>query len=311
MQLPTLILLAGALGAAAHPSGHAHGHLHRSAQAHVKREGPVFVKNIHAPPIPKPQPTVEAPPAPSPTKAAAPAPTPKVAAPVPKPKVENTESSASSSSAEFVAFCGGSKSKRVTYDQIMYTGNTGTTSGCKWNSNLMVVPNKIADKYTYIQRYTNVASEPYQVVCANKMGADGQLTGMFKVDGQQQLVFTLKPGETKMVAADVNTQGVCAFAPNEVPRTKYGQFAGTWAEFDFSNESNGGWSGADCSSLVAQAYNMDVPGCRMSHGGVDSTILPGGKGDNAYTIGMEALDGIGLNIVPGKTVIEVKVGFSG
>ena len=305
MQLPTFVLLAGVLGAAAHPSGHAHGHLHRSAHVHGKREGPVFVKNVHNIPIPKT--TVQPTPTPSPTKAAAASAT---------PKVESSASSASSESSDstaFVAFCGGtsSKSKRVTTAQVMYTGNTGTSNGCKWNSNLMVVSNAIASKYTYVQKYSNVASEPYQVICANKMGADGQLTGMFKVDGQQQLVFTLQPGETKTVVADVNTQGVCAFAPNAVPTTTYGQYAGVWAEFDFSNESNKGWSGADCSSLVAQAYDMDVPGCRMSHGGINSDILPGGKGTNAYTKGMEALDGIGLNIVPGNTVIEVKVGFSG
>lgn len=297
MQLTHFLLLAGVLGAAAHPSGHAHLHRHH----HAKRENtPTFVKNVHNKPIPKPT-TQEVKPTPSPSPAAAPA-----------AKVAETSAQQVDTN-QFIAFCGSSssKSKRVTYEQIMYTGNLGTTGGCKWNSNLMTVPNSIADKYQYVQKYTNVASEPYQVVCANKMGADGQLTGMFKVEGQQQLIFTLQPGETKTVVADDNTQGVCAFAPKEVPRTTHGQYAGVWAEFDFGNTSNKGWSGADCSSLVAQAYSMDVPGCRMSHGGVDSTILPGGKGDNAYTKGMEALDGIGLNIPAGKTVIEVKVGFSG
>lgn len=292
MQLTHFLLLAGVLGAAAHPSGHAH--VHRSVQA--KRDGSVHVKNVHNKPIPKSAAAKVA--DPSPTVAAAPA-----------PKASETTESKST---EFIPFCGGtsSKSKRVTYEQVMYTGNLGTNGGCKWNSNLMEVPNSIADKYKYVQKYTNVAKEPYQVICGNKMGADGQLTGMFKVEGQQQLIFTLKPGETKTVVADSNTQGVCAFAPKEVPRTIHGQYAGVWAEFDFENTSNKGWSGADCSSLVAQAYNMDVPGCRMSEGGVDSTILAGGIGDNAYTKGMEELDGIGLNIVPGKTVIEVKVGFA-
>ncbi len=297
MQLVHFLMLAGVLGAAAHPSGHAH--LHRSA--HAKRAGDqVHVKNVHSKTIPKPTSSA----APSPTSSAAPAAT------------TLSEGTQSSQSNAFIAFCGGtstpiSKAKRVTYDQIMYTGNTGTNNGCTWNSNLMQVPNNIADQYQYVQKYTNVASTAYQVVCANKMGADGQLTGMFKVAGQQQLIFTLQPGETKTVVADSNTQGVCAFAPNAVPTTTHGQYAGVWAEFDFGNTSNQGWSGADCSSLVAQAYSMDVPGCRMSHAGVDSTILPGGQGTNAYTKGMEALDGIGLNIVAGTTVIEVKVGFSG
>ncbi len=293
MQLTHFLLLAGVLGAAAHPSGHAH--MHRSA--HAQRDAPVYVKNVHNKPIPKPTTTAQ----PEPTTSAAPKPAPTIPA-----------ANQANQGAAFKAFCGSSssKEKRVTYDQIMYTGNTGTANGCPWNSNLMVVDNSIADKYKYVQKYTNVASVAYQVICANKMGADGQLTGMFKVAGQNQLIFTLQPGETKTVAADSNTQGVCAFAPNEVPQTKYGQFAGVWAEFDFENASNNGWSGADCSALVAQAFDMDVPGCRMSYGGIDSTILAGGIGTNAYTKGMEALDGIGLNIKPGKTVIEVKVGYA-
>ncbi|KAH6650476.1 hypothetical protein F5144DRAFT_556314 [Chaetomium tenue] len=292
MQLTHFLLLAGALGAAAHPSGHAH--LHRSVQA--RGDSPAHVKNVHNKPIPKSAAAKVAEPAPS----VAPSPSPK-----PKPS-EPTESD------EFIPFCGGtsSKSKRVTYEQVMYTGNLGTNGGCKWNSNLMLVPNKIAKKYKYVQEYINVAKEPYQVICGNKMGADKGLTGMFKVEGQEQLIFTLQPGETKTVVADSNTQGVCAFAPNEVERTIHGQYAGVWAEFDFENTSNEGWSGADCSSLVAQAYDLDVPGCRMSEGGVDSTILAGGIGDNAYTKGMEKLDGIGLNIVPGATIIKVYVGFA-
>ncbi|EAQ93028.1 hypothetical protein CHGG_01263 [Chaetomium globosum CBS 148.51] len=292
MQLTHFLLLAGALGAVAHPSGHAH--LHRSVQA--RGNGPAHVKNVHNKPIPKSAAAKVAEPAAS----VAPSPSPK-----PKPS-EPTESD------EFIPFCGGtsSKSKRVTYEQVMYTGNLGTNGGCKWNSNLMLVPNKIAKKYKYVQEYTNVAKEPYQVICGNKMGADKQLTGMFKVEGQEQLIFTLQPGETKTVVADSNTQGVCAFAPNKVELTIHGQYAGVWAEFDFENTSNEGWSGADCSSLVAQAYDLDVPGCRMSEGGVDSTILAGGIGDNAYTKGMEKLDGIGLNIVPGATVIKVYVGFA-
>ncbi|KAK4193182.1 hypothetical protein QBC35DRAFT_446326 [Podospora australis] len=309
MQLTHWLLLAGALGATAHPSGHAH--LHR----HARREGEVtFLKAVHNP-APPPEPTVQAQPEPEPKPSVAAAPEPKPtpsAAPAVKSEPEQDSDSGSGSDA-YVPFCTESKNKvkRVTYEQIKYTGNLGTANGCPWNSNLMVVPNSVADKYKYIQKYKNVAKEPYQVVCGNKMGADGENTGSFKVAGQNQLVFTLQPGETKTVAADKNTQGICAWAANEVPTTSHGQFAGVWAEFDFENASNEGWSGADCSSLVAQAYKMDVPGCRMSHGGIDSTILPGGIGDNAYTIGMEALDGIGLNIAPGKVVIDVYVGFSG
>ncbi|EGS18948.1 uncharacterized protein CTHT_0055620 [Thermochaetoides thermophila DSM 1495] len=297
MQLTPLVLLTGLLGSvAAHPSGHAH--MHR--MVHVSERGLPFVKNVHNRPTAEPKTTAE--PAPASTQA-----------PEPKATIQSTKQTES----EVKGFCGSStglldsKAKRVTIAQVMYTGNLGTDNGCEWGSNLMVVSNDVAHKYKYVQKYTNVDDKPYQVVCGNKMGADRQLTGMFKVKGQNNLIFTLAPGETKAVVADENTQGVCAFAPYEVPLTSHGQYAGVWAEFDFGNTSNNGWSGADCSSLVAQAYNMDVPGCRMSHGGVNSDILPGGIGNNAYTKGMEELDGIGLNIVPGPCTIEVKVGFSG
>lgn len=292
MQLTHLLLLAGALGASAHPSRHAH--LHRSM---AKRDAE-YVKNVHKEP-PPPPPTSSKAPAPSPS----PPPAQKVSV---QPEEEKVDTNT------FIPFCGGtsSKEKRVTYDQIMYAGNSGTSGGCKWNSNIMLVPNAIADKYDYVQEYTNVADEPYQVICANKMGANGLLTGLCDIPGQEQLKFNLAPGETKTVVADANTQGACAFAPKEVPLTKDNWFAGTWAEFDFGSSPNKGWSGADCSALVAMNATMDVYGCRMSHNGVHSTIFPGGQADNAYIKGMEAEDGVGLNIPPGSTNIKVQVGYS-
>lgn len=298
MQLPQVLLLSSVIGiAAAHPSGHAH--LHRSV--HEKRDVPAtFVKNVHRP-IPAPSVAPKPAPEPVPEPSAAPAPAPDAA-----PKKDKGER-------KYKPFCSegaASKSKRVTYDQIMYTGELGTGNNCKWNSNLMVVDSDIADMYDYVQMYTNVAQEKYQIRCANKMGPDGKLTGMFAVDGQEQLVFDLAPGETKAVVAQANTQSVCAFAPGEVPKTEFGQYAGNWIESDFGNASNGGWSGADCSSLVAQHYDMDVPGCQVCQGGICSTIFPGGKGENAYTKGMEALDGVGLNIPAGATTLDVKVGYS-
>lgn len=297
MQLTSFVLLAGVLGAAAHPSAHGHGHLHRSA--HVKRDAPAYVKNVHVKPIPKPT-TTQAPPPPPPTTAAAP------------PKPTDVGSAVAGLVNEFVSFCGSGKSKRVTDAQVMYTGDTGAQSGCAWGSNLMQIAEQIADKYQYVQKFTNVASEPYQVVCGNKIGADGQLTGMVaNQPNQKQLIFTLAPGETRNVAAAADSQGVCAWAPQEVPVAPNGQYAGVWGEFDFGDAQNKGWSGADCSALVAQAYGLPVPGCKMSHGGIDSTILPGGQATNAYIKGMEKADGIGLNIYPGNVVIDVKVGFSG
>ncbi|KAK4209691.1 allergen Asp f 4 [Rhypophila decipiens] len=299
MHLSHLLLVAGAVLAAAHPSAPAHAHLHR--HAHEKR-GKKFWKaekphNL----IPLPTPAEE--PAPAFSAASVPAPPEGKGKgkgkSMPKPEVPKPD---------YIPFCpGDSKVKRVTEAQVHYKGNTGR---CGWNSNMIVIPNEIADKYDYLQTYTNVAEEEYEVRCWNKIGPDGGLTGQFSVTKDQHLVFKLAPGETKTVAFDVNTQGVCAFAPKEIPLTPFGQFAGVWAEFDWENTSNEGWSGADCSSLVAQHYNMDVPGCSMCEGGICSVIHPGGIGENAYTRGMEALDGIGLNIKPGPATMVVLVGVN-
>lgn len=309
MHLSYLVLLTGALAAAAHPSGSAHAHLHRAV--HERRPPPKFVKNIHhqGKPKSKPQPapavTTSAAPAPAVSIASVPAPAPAPAAPEP-PKED----------AQFIPFCSGGggaasrKDKRVTAAQVMYAGNLGMENGCPWNSNIIEIPNSIADMYDYTQVYKNVDKVSYEVRCGNKLGANKELTGMFDVPGQNHVVFNLGPGETKTIAVQGNSQIICAFAPGSVPKTPFGQYAGNWVESDYGNTSNGAWSGADCSSLVAQHYDMHVPGCRVCEGGVCSTILEGGAGDNAYTKGMEELDGIGLNIVPGKVKMLVDVGYN-
>ncbi|KAK4451345.1 hypothetical protein QBC34DRAFT_400796 [Podospora aff. communis PSN243] len=309
MQLTSFLLLTGALGAVAHPSAHAHRRFHR-------RDDPTdlpHVKAVHHLPIPA-ESKASLSPSPSPA-----APQPDLSAASNRHSNSPAPAAPSGGDGAFVQFCplGGSasansKAKRVTYDQIMYVGELGTGNGCPWNSNMMLINANQVDKYKYVQEYKNVANEKYQVRCANKMGADGKLTGQFEVPGQNQLVFDLQPGESKYVASMGNTQVACAFAPGTVPKTSHGQFAGNWLEADFENSSNGGWSGADCSSLVAQAYGMHVPGCRVCEPASDrecSTILEGGIGTNAYTIGMEALDGIGLNLPPGKVFLLVEVGF--
>jgi len=313
MQLTSVILVvAGALSAVAHPSAqpHGHNHLHRRAG-----KGHTYWRNIHHHPIPQPKPTPTPVATPAAPVSAAPAPAaPSQDAPPPPPPPASTPSSGGGGTYKPFCSAGGAPSavnKRVTLEQIKYVGELGLGNGCPWNSNIIEVPAAVADQYQYVQRYTNVAGSKYQVRCANKMGADGELTGMFDVPSQVQLVFDLQPGESKYVAAMGNTQMVCAFAPGTVGKTTHGQFAGNWVETDFGNTSNNKWSGADCSSLVAQAYGLGFPGCRVCQpGGVCSTIWENGKSDNAYTTGMEALDGIGLNIPAGKVFLEVSVGYS-
>ncbi|KAM7193405.1 hypothetical protein V8F33_007784 [Rhypophila sp. PSN 637] len=296
MHLSHVLFVAGAVLAAAHPSGHAH--LHRSA--HEKRSKKFWKAEKPHNLIPLPTPAEE----PAPAFSAASVPPPAAGPPegkgksTPKPQVPKPD---------YIPFCpGDSKVKRVTEAQVAYKGNTGR---CGWNSNMIVIPNEIADKYDYIQTYTNVAQEEYEVRCWNKIGPDGGLTGQFSVTMDKHLKFKLAPGETKTLAFDHNTQGVCAFAPKSIPLTPFGQLAGNWVEFDWENTSNNKWSGADCSSLVAQHYDMDVPGCSVCEGTVCSIIHPGGVGKNAYTKGMEKLDGIGLNIVPGPATMTIQVGI--
>jgi hypothetical protein len=209
------------------------------------------------------------------------------------------------------AFCGGSKKgKRASKEDIAYVGNTGTEDdyGC----NMMRVSNSLVSAYEYTIELKNVASEPYAVVCFNKIGKDGDINGFFKGYGETvQLV--LQAGETATVALEANSQGSCAFGPGtEVPTTAEGCYAGSWVEFDFENAKNEGWSGADCSSLVAEDTGNKVYGCRVCDAGEKtcSTIYDDGTGDNAFTKGTNDLDGLGLNIIPGPATLYVSIGFA-
>ncbi|KAL1878135.1 hypothetical protein VTK73DRAFT_8015 [Phialemonium thermophilum] len=283
----SLLWLTAALGANAHPS--AHHHLHRAF--HEKRDA-VFYKAEHKAPLPPAATTTTttAPPPPSSTPAAS-----SSAAATPS----------SSSSGTYKPFCGGKK-KRATAAEISYTGNTGAQAG-DWGCNIMLIDDDIADQYKYTSVYTNAGSEEHQVVCFNKIGPTGLIDGFF----HSAVTFSLAPGQSQTIAFDDNSQGACAFAPGEVEKTSFGEYAGSWVEFDFGNESNGAWSGADCSALVAMSAGLSVPGCQVCHDGTCSTIYPGGRAVNAYIKGMEAVDGTGLNISPGQVQLQVKVGYSG
>jgi len=283
------LLLAAAVSVSAHPSGHAH--MHRSID---KRGKFVMAKK---PTIPLPAPSVEA------TEV-------KPTQPSEPKKEEPKKEEPKPSSGEVKAFCNGNAKrviKRATLDQIMYAGNVGSHGN--YGCNMMVVDNDHADEYKYITTFTNESGEDQKCVCFNKIGPDGGVNGFFK--GNQAVDFTLPAGGKKVLAADENTQGGCACGTGSVPLTSFGEFASTWLEFDFGNESNGGWSGADASCLVSAANGLDIPGLNVCGHGTCSTINPGGTGENAFLGGMEALDGLGLNLPAGKVRLEVAVGYSG
>ncbi|KAH7119186.1 allergen Asp F4-like protein [Dactylonectria macrodidyma] len=203
----------------------------------------------------------------------------------------------------YIPFCASSKPKRSTTEQIAYKGNTGTEEdyGC----NIMVVDQMIASQYEYTARFNNAVNEDQACVCFNKIGPDGQIDGFWS--GNEAISFTLPASGTKIVAFDANSQGGCVCSIGEIP-TANGQFAGTWLEFDFGNESNDNWSGADASCLVAAAYGLETPALKVCSSGVCSSINTNGTGENAYVKGTDGLDGVGLNLPPGRVHLTVAVG---
>lgn len=299
MKVTATLLLAAALGASAHPSGHAHKHAHRSAL----EERSNFVMANRPPP---PETT---------TTSIAPVPTTTSIVPAPQPTTSSSSSpeasptsgSGGSSGGSSGTFCSGKKMKRATAAEIAYTGNVGSDGdyGC----NLKTIDSGDVDSYKHVMTFENDGGKDQSCACWLKIGPDGGINGFFK--GNQAINFDLPANGKAYVAADDNTQGGCACGSGSVPLTSIGEFASTWVEYDFDNESNDGWSGADASCLVAAAAGLDIPGLQVCGSGTCSTIYAGGKGDNAYTGGMEAEDGVGLNLSPGNTRLTVKVNYSG
>lgn len=303
------VLLAAALGASAHPSGHAH------QRAHAKRDfivanNPVTVYETHVV-------TAAAAPATAVPEAPAPVEPKKEEEAVPKsyaasgpsnpelPKLNKGKKHSSGSG--FKPFCGGKKAKRATLEDIASTGNTGVEGS--YGCNMMTVDSDVADKYTYTTTFKNDHSEDKQCSCWNKIGPLGKIDGFFAKN--IPLHFTVSGKSSQVVAFDEDSQGGCACASKEVPTTAMGLVAGTWLEFDFGSERNGGWSGADASCLVSAKENLDIPGLRVCGHNTCSTINPGGTGENAYLGGMEAEDGIGLNINDKKVRLTVDIDYSG
>lgn len=287
----TTILLAAGLGVSAHPSGHAHKNAHRSLEA--RREFVVAKKPVVTPTYAPPPPPASTP------------------APPPPPPASTTQPSSGSSSGSgasgYVPFCG--NSKRATAAEIAYKGNVGANG--KYGCNQMLIQASIASQYDYTITFTNKASTPQSCVCWNKIGPDGGINGFFK--GNEVLDFTLAVGGSQVVAVDTNTQGGCTCTGGDtVSTTPIGAFAGTWVEYDMGNLSNLGWSGADASCLVAAAAGMPIPAlsvCDADNSNTPCSIVNnGGTGTNAFLGGMEALDGLGLNLVAGKVRLAVTVG---
>jgi hypothetical protein len=175
----------------------------------------------------------------------------------------------------------------------------------------MQVDSSVASQYQYTMKFTNVDSQSYKVQCWPKSGPAGDLTGFFSVNASP-VSFSIAAGATQHVAFEGGSIGACGFAPgSSLPTTPWGEWAGTWVEYEFGSQDNSGWNGADCSSLVAVSAGLSTPGCQVCHGGTCSTINPDGSGTNAYIAGTAAADGLGLNIpqTSGNIELDVSVGY--
>jgi hypothetical protein len=217
----------------------------------------------------------------------------------------STSASEEDTYVSFTDYCASYKSKRATDAEISYTGNVGSPYGC----NQMLVSSTVADKYDYTVKFTGQNTADWKVVCWNKIGPDGELDGWY---GNAVTEFTLGAGETQYVAFDADSQGGCAAAEGtSIPTDTYGGYASTWFEFDFADTANSGWSGADISSIQAQAAGLTVQGMQACFSGTCSTITEGcATVDNAFDEAAEYEDGLGINTDATQVSIDVIVAYS-
>ncbi|KAM4060951.1 hypothetical protein HRG_001570 [Hirsutella rhossiliensis] len=331
MKLSSKALLAVLLGAGAYPGVHARFELHHKHN--------IFLKSIKAetqPPAPlAPAPLIESQPITTPA-----ATTVSVAesdsarqdpvsskerhdlAPTEgQPRPEPSSNSNSCSQLEdspvlqaFEDFCVDPKlsKRRASREKIGYVGNIGCPG--KYGSNMRLVAKDIIGKYEYTANIMNAV-----------------------------LSFHLAKGETKHVAFQADTQGICGCAAGSVPRwspgapdgqaNTQGLLATTWFEFDFASKDNGGHSGIDVSSLVPTDHGFAVQGLQACKGTpcdqhpadarICSTLfskqagdksLKEGKdaseqGENAFGKGTHDEDGLGPNMQLGPATVQVYVDY--
>ncbi|GJN79243.1 hypothetical protein PLIIFM63780_002756 [Purpureocillium lilacinum] len=282
----TAVFLATALGVAAHPSGAAHQHMHKRLE---------FVKA--GKPVPAPVKAVVEPSTVASPSAVA---TPSQAAP------SNSGGSGGAGVKSYTPFCGGKK--RATLEQINYKGNVGA-GGC----NMMLASLDVVDKYDYQAIFEETQGKDQKCACWNKMDANGDLKGFFKTN-PNALYFDLPAKSKQAVVFDGNSQGGCSCRVGKMTYTpNVGMFDGTWFEFDFGNESNKKWSGADASSLAAHDDGGTVTAmtveCGLRDGSYSdkSIINADGSGTNSFTAGKNAEDGHGCNIPAGPAYAKIQV----
>ncbi|RDA84328.1 hypothetical protein CP532_4941 [Ophiocordyceps camponoti-leonardi (nom. inval.)] len=294
------LLLAAALGAVAHPSGHGHRHFHRSTKTFTKSVAKGYnnpnsipdntVDKIQIPASPKEEGLL----APASPAAAPLAPlAPILNHDEPHKQTSHGGGGYGGGSGSGIGpdsyedFCGGAppsswkpvcpaggKWKRATAAEVAMSGNLGLKDS--YGCNLKLVKSDYAMKYDYTFRFTNKESSKQACVCWLKIGPDGcGINGCWK--GKEVLKFDVPAGAEQYLAIQADSKGGCSCHENEVPITPGnmspmgfevggGQWASTWLEFDMGSIANGGHSGADASCLVAAAVTskqMDIPGMKV------------------------------------------------
>lgn len=315
------VLVAAAIGVVAHPSGHghAHRHFHRAITQYTKSVPPandVAEKSYQAPPSPKEDLIPASPPAvPAQVKDLLSDALPAQPAHQSQPAGQAHQGGSTGTDDLEGTFCSGSKSKRASVADVALAGNLGG-SGANYGCNLKLVDSDVGPKYKYSVRFDNAGDNKQACVCWLKIGPDGKsVNGFFK--GKEVLSFNIPPRGQQYLAIQEDSKGGCSCYKDELPVTPFGQYAGTWLEFDMASKANGGCSGADASSLVAHQYGMTVQGlqvCEASNLEEDSCsiIYAGGKGNRlSYPGGTENADGLSVNLQAGPAHYIATVDFKG
>lgn len=215
--------------------------------------------------------------------------TPETAAPAASPAAASSSSHSGSDTSNSVSNdqngFGGITSAIANGNVDEYIGNVGIPYG----SNIIKVSDADADNFQYTNEFQNKGSSPCNVIVWNKSGPDGRPnSGQFSVPA---LSFELAPGASQYVAFDKNSQ--VAFCNFSGKKTQYGANDCTFGEADFGNESNGGWSGYDVSSIQNTGGNDEALSISSTDGATSSNF------GNNYVSDAQA-GGIGGNLAPGN-----------
>lgn len=335
-RLTSLILL-GALGVSAQPHGHGHAHLHqkqRDVQNKERDIGDIVVAVINGDTVSWTQTedygvaaatlVVAADVAATTAASVSAEPTSTYAATTLATSTSSsavataTGSSSSSSSgsgvssytsfADYCATYSSSSKKRATYAQITQEGNVGDPYNC----NMMLITEDIASEYNNTAKFYGATED---MTCAywNKISSSGALNGWYKSEDSYQ-TFDLAAGAVQYIAFDDGSQGgaSCFSASSGLAWDTYGGLVGTWTEWDF-NDVTTGWSGADASSIQAEAAGTTIYGlevCNADDTSAEcSTISSGGSiVTNAFDYSLKAADGLGLN-QEGNLKITINLGY--